>query len=252
MDFVFSDVSELDPGALTAAIAVDELEARMARLQIRLRVDVRSFFVFGDALLSELVSLSQLYWSAPEGVEHNQGASAFCRSVERIDAGALDVSTPFGQAMSALLEPLRLVEATLGFYRDKFIIHVPAGLQPLPATPEAMTPTYLRGTPATDAEYRQLRKTLNSIFAREGRPERAGIESRDLVAFLGEHLDELRDPQSIKTAQNLLRTWGGAAPDVAQVATRLGRLVDIWINMLLLVWQAHRRVGSDDLPLAAF
>jgi hypothetical protein len=92
--------------------------------EIALRVDFKSMFVFGETLIASYIVMSEPVWEAPDAVNHADGPTKFIGSVRRAqEAGT--VAPPFSEYMDVLLEKLSAVDEMLGFYRDKFVIHLP-------------------------------------------------------------------------------------------------------------------------------
>lgn len=63
---------------------LEEIWHRELAAEIQLRVDYKSFFVFGDLLVAAYITTSEPVWEAPPSIRHHDGTTAFIRSVQRL------------------------------------------------------------------------------------------------------------------------------------------------------------------------
>ena len=140
--------------------------------EIALRVDFKSMFVYGDTLVSSYIVMSEPVWEAPDGIIHGDGPTRFITAVQRAhEEGAL--AAPFSEYMDVLLELLVAVDAMLGFYRDKFVIHLPpdmllAGGGGSLGVPLDFHLEHAQRRELAEAELRALRKTVRQVEQAEG------------------------------------------------------------------------------------
>lgn len=219
----------------------DERDAELA-----LGLDHKSLYVFGDLLLAAYVRMSQRVWQAPEGIPHNEGATKFIKAArKRMAAPDFDAASVFAEYMAILLDPLEAVDDLLGFYRDKFIVHLPEGMFVSGSGGAIAVPLVFewthsrkRGEPTPD-ELRALGKTLNKVAVMEkldlGPTDMA--DPRIKLRTLLTRVPDLQLKESVTTVQNLLREWGASSPPVLMVAQRLAEVLELWAVALV------RKVG---------
>ncbi len=195
-----------------------ELEAEIA-----LRVDFKSMFVFGETLIGSYIVMSEPVWEAPVEVIHGDGPTRFIKSVQRAqEAGT--VAPPFSDYMDVLFEKLVAVDDMLGFYRDKFVIHLPpdmllAGGGGSLAVPLDFHVDHAQRREVAEAELRALRRTVRQVEKAEGLD--LGDDEHDprpKLQKLGQMLERLKHKSSVVTVQRLLRDWGTTSPPALNVA----------------------------------
>lgn len=206
-------------------------------------LDFKSLYVFGDLTLSAYVAMSEPVWDAPASVRHGAGLSPFVNDVSRLmDVGVLRSGTEFAFYMDLLHERLRAIDASFGWYRNKFIVHLPPDVLPSPggggATPLQFEVSHARQGDVKDAQLRALRRTVRQVERAEGLS--LGDDSHDprpKLRKLAHLLHELKDPKSVATVQNLLLEWGGHSPPLLPTALGLASLLEDWATAFV------RRVG---------
>lgn len=210
-----------------------ELTREGYELDTALLVDYKSFFIFGDLLLGAYPSFSELAWDAPAGIEHTEGITQFWRSVDRV---AYEPESTFGTCMRAVLQEIKALDHSLGFYRDKFIVHPPPDLSPSGsealADPLTFEMSHDRLLPPAHAELQRLSDGLDKIAEREN-IDLSGDDPRSRLRQLNRMLPELDDRQSIKTARELLSDWGVDAPQALPTAQLLAQTLEAWARTLI-------------------
>ncbi len=223
----------------------EEAWEREREAETALGLDYKSLFVFADILVAGYVRVSEVVWEAPETINHRDGLSAFLRSVAKTkDEGPLP--EPFSEYMDALYDKLAALDNVLGFYRDKFITHLPedmfmAGSGDTIGVPLDFHMEHGRRREVAEAELRALRKAVRQVERAEGfdlgddehdpRPK-----LRKLAALLG----QLKQDESVKTVKNLLKEWGMTSPPALQLARQLNEVLELWARVFV------EKVGLDD------
>jgi hypothetical protein len=217
-----------------------ELEAAWRRdreAETALWVDYKSLFVFGDILVASYVSFSEVIWEAPEGVNHHDGLSTFLRSVERARA-APGLSGAFADYMDILYNRLMELDDLVGFYRDKFITHLPPdmsiGAGMAISVPLDFHYEHGRRREVTEAELRNLRKTVRQVEKAEELDLGADEpDPRRKLRTLGTMLGRFKHAQSSATIRALLKEWGSTSPPALKVATSLNDVLECWGNVFI-------------------
>ncbi len=224
---------------------LDEAYARERAATTALWLDYKSLFVFADILVGGYVRVSEMIWEAPDSISHRDGVSRFLVSVARTQTES-GLSVPFAEYMDALYEKLVSIDNVLGFYRDKFITHLPTDMFMASsggaiAVPLDFHMDHGHRREVTEAQLRALRKAVRQVEEAEGlelgsdepdpRPK-----LRKLAALLG----KLQHEQSVRTVKNLLKEWGMTSPSALGVATELNDLLELWAKL------AVEKVGLVD------
>jgi hypothetical protein len=217
---------------------LDQAYARERAAETALWLDYKSFFVFADILVGGYVRVSELVWEAPESINHRDGLSAFLRSVAkaRVDD---PLPAPFAEYMDALYDKLVAMDNVLGFYRDKFITHLPqdmfmAGSGGAISVPLNFHMEHGHRREVTEAELRALRKTVRQVEHGEGLD--LGSDEHDprpKLRKLAQLLGQLKNEQSVTTIKNLLKEWGMTSPPALQVARQLNDVLELWARLLV-------------------
>jgi hypothetical protein len=217
-------------------------------------LDYKSLFLFGDILVGDYVAMSEPVWEAPPELEHGDGLSAFLRSVATA-GGNGELPAPFSEYMDVLQPLLVAVDDRVGFYRDRFITHVPpemltAGGGGSVGAPLGFHISHAPRREASEAELRRLRRTVRQVEQREGLDLGSDEpDPRPKLQKLGKSLDQLTHAENVTTVKNLLKQWGITSPAAIEVARGLNELFETWANELV------RRVGlvsaADSVPPAS-
>ncbi|MBA3736654.1 MAG: hypothetical protein H0W90_15935 [Actinobacteria bacterium] len=207
--------------------------------EIALRVDFKSLFVFGETLIATYIVMSEPVWEAPSDVNHGDGPTKFITSVRRTqNAGKLPA--PFSEYMDVLLDQLTSVDEMLGFYRDKFVIHLPpdmllAGSGGSLGLPLDFHFDHAPRREVAEAELRELGRQVQQIAEAEGVDLGGGGDDdpRSKLQQLTRMRKRLKEESSKKTVQRLLRDWGMTSPPALDVARALNDLLETWGNILV-------------------
>jgi hypothetical protein len=208
----------------------DEREAEIA-----LRVDFKSLFVFGETLISSYIVMSEPVWEAPNEVDHGNGPTRFILSM-RAAQKAGKLAAPFAEYMDVLREKLIAVDDMLGFYRDKFVIHLPPDMLLASSGGSLAVPlefhfNHAHRREVAEAELRELERAVEAIAAAEGL-ELGGDDARAKLR----QLEGLRAPlkeSSKNVVQQLLRDWGVTSPPALDVARAINELLETWGDLLV-------------------
>jgi hypothetical protein len=205
--------------------------------EIALRVDFKSLFVFGETLIASYIVMSEPVWEAPAAVNHGDGPTRFISSVRRAQE-TRRVAPPFSEYMDVLLDKLSGVDELLGFYRDKFVIHLPpdmllAGGGGSLAVPLDFHFDHARRRDAAEAELRELDRAVQEIVEAEGL-DLGGDDGdpRPKLQKLAKVRDRLQNESSL-AVQRLLRDWGITSPPALEVARALNELLQSWASLLV-------------------
>jgi hypothetical protein len=217
---------------------LDEAYARERSAETALWLDYKSLFVFADILVGGYVRVSEFAWEAPECINHRDGLSRFLGSVARARADG-DLPEPFCDYMEVLYEKLVAIDNVLGFYRDKFITHLPSDMFMVSsggaiAVPLSFHMDHGHRKEVTEAELRVLRKTVRQVEQAEGLDLGSDEpDPRPKVQKLAKLLGSLEHEQSVSTVKNLLKDWGMTSPPAIEVATQLNEMLEVWANLLV-------------------
>jgi hypothetical protein len=207
--------------------------------EIALRIDFKSMFVFGETLIASYIVMSQPVWEAPGEIDHANGPTRFIATVRKArEAGK--VAAPFSEYMDVLLDKLSAVDEMLGFYRDKFVIHLPpdmllTGSGGSLAVPLDFHFDHAERRQVVEAELRELRRTLQQVVEAEGLDFGGGQDDdpRPKLQRLAGTRELLKDESSRRTVQRLLREWGITSPPALDVARALNELLELWGNLFV-------------------
>jgi hypothetical protein len=207
--------------------------------EIALRVDFKSMFVFGETLIASYILMSQPVWAAPDEVDHANGPTRFIASVRKAhEAGK--VASPFSEYVDVLLDKLKDVDEMLGFYRDKFVIHLPpdmllAGSGGSLAVPLDFYFDHAQRRQIAEAELRELGRTVQQLAEAEGLDLGGGEgdDPRPKLQQLGRVRERLKKESSKRTVQRLLGEWGITSPPALDVARALNELLELWGNLIV-------------------
>jgi hypothetical protein len=151
-----------------------ELTAADHEAQTALWVDWKSFFIFGELLLGDFALLSEVIWNAPGTVTHDDGITRFWRTAEEVD---VEPGSAFGVCMGRLLQRIKIADSLVGFYRDKFIMHLPADMTPGSGgsldEPHDFYLSHQRHHALAEGELERLREAVDPIAAAVGLHPRA-------------------------------------------------------------------------------
>jgi hypothetical protein len=182
-----------------------------------LKVDLKSLFLFGDILFNKLVLLIRAIYGANRGIKY-ESFSSFLKSIRNLEK----ITSPEHMLYSKLGEDLEKIDVLLGFYRDKFIVHVSGPYQ------EGMNwSVYLPdiGIDHTSwkldkfnfDEFNELVELLNDILPsrdKYGNPLEKPCDPRLKVEVLFMNLHKIKDPDLKQRAEGYIRSVGLRSPDI--------------------------------------
>jgi hypothetical protein len=220
---------------------LEEIWYRELAAEIQLRVDYKSLFVFGDLLVAAYITMSEPIWEAPASVRQQDGTTAFITSVQKLRAATHlpEVPQPFAGYMDVLLDPLISTDRLLGFYRDKFIVHLGPDMFNVGGGGSMAIPLdfHVEHAPrkeVAEAELRRLRKALRQVEKAEGLDLGSDEpDPRPRLQAMANRIDELTQRSSVETVQNLLKEWGVTSPPVLKVARALNSLLELWAKTFI-------------------
>jgi hypothetical protein len=218
---------------------LDEVYFREHDAETQLRVDYKSLFVFGEITFRDYLVLSEVVWEAPAGIEHDQGPTRFLSSVARATRETpLDPRSRFGRLIQPLLPLMQAVDNSLGFYRDKFVIHVPAdmllsGGGGAIGTPLPFSMSYERRQEVEEAQLTRLAELVKQVEEEQGINLGAGDDPKPKLRKLSDMLDRLDDPETVKAVQSALKEWGAELPPAVGLARNLASMFEQWAVGLL-------------------
>lgn len=218
---------------------LDETFADGRDAETRLRIDYKSLLVFGEIVFRDYLVFSEVIWDAPAGIEHGEGPTWFLGSVKKVTSkDPLDPSSRFGRLVIPLLPLMHSVDNSLGFYRDKFVIHVPAdmllaGAGGAVGAPLPFSMGYARRREIEEAQLKRLAQTIKRVEASEGVSLGAGDDPQPKLRRLSDMLDRIDDPSTVKEVQDTLKEWGAELPPALGVARNLANLFEKWAEALI-------------------
>ncbi len=191
-------------------------QSKIASLDKFIRVDFLSLFIFMDIYLSKLIELGETVWGYNINGLNTRSFTKFVKSLESKNCRNQNVNTiyvMFG-------EDMKWIENTLGFYRDKFIMH-PRG---------AYQEYFGKGlmVPSIDIEHIKYnfdnKKNVENIniFIKKviGKfPELESMEDyREKVYYLSQKLYLIENPKLRNEAENIILSVGFKSPNIFNVA----------------------------------
>ena len=105
----------------------------------------------------------------PPSVSHRDGLSRFLGDVRRLaDSNRLEAESTFGSYMELLFKRLVAIDQSFGWYRDKFVVHLPADMSLTSSSFGITTPldfevSHARQEQVAEARLRALGKALDEI-----------------------------------------------------------------------------------------
>lgn len=218
---------------------LDEIYFRGRDAETQLRVDYKSLFVFGEITFRDYLVLSEVVWEAPAGVVQDDGPSRFLRTVTEVTREApLNSQSRFGRLVLPLLPLMHSVDNSLGFYRDKFVIHVPAdmlvsGAGGAVGAPLPFRMSYRRRREIEEAQLTRLAELVTRVENEQRVDLGTGDHAQSKLRQLSNMLDRLDDPETVKAVQSELKEWGAELPPAEGVARNLANLFEQWADALI-------------------
>ena len=200
--------------------------ARERDLSNTLKVDLKSLFLFGDILFNKLVLLVRAVVGPKRGIEY-RSFSSFLKSIRKL-AGRGSESWE-SRLYQRLGEDLERIEVLLGFYRDKFIVHVSGpyqeGIVRSVYLPEIrLDHTSWKLAKFDLKKFMVLVKQLGDIIPENdkyGRPIGKPSDPRPKVEALFANLHRIRDPNLRERAEGYIRSVGMGTPDIYRLVAAM-------------------------------
>lgn len=195
-------------------------QVRESYLANSLKVDLKSLFLFGDILFNKLVLLIRAVVGPKRGLEY-RSFSSFLKSMRKLDGTNPDslwehtMYQKFG-------EDLERIDVLLGFYRDKFIVHLSGpyqeGIVRSVYLPEIRLDHTSWKLDEFDLEkFMVLINEIGDIVPKEdkyGRPMNKPSDPRPKIEALFMNLHRIKDPSLRERAEGYIRSIGLSTPDI--------------------------------------
>lgn len=185
-----------------------------------LKVDLKSLFLFSDIFFNKLVLLIRSIANPKRSIEYRSYTS-FLKSLRKLDSSSQDSNWEY-ELYQKFGENLEKIDVLLGFYRDKFIVHVSGPYQEgivrsvyLPEIRLDHTSWKLDDFDLT--KFIKLIDKLGSIIPDKdkfGRPMRQKSDARPKVEALFMNLHRIKDPELKERAEGYIRSVGLSTPDI--------------------------------------
>jgi len=187
------------------------------KLTASLKVDLKSLFLFGDILFNKLVLLGGAVYGQSRGVKV-ESFSAFLRSIRKLKVGNL----PERLLYKRIGDDLEKIDVLLGFYRDKFIVHVSGpyqeGVNRAIYFPEfRLDHTSWKLNQFDFSKFNKLVNQLKNILPekdRHGNPLDKQCDPRSKIDVLFKNLHKIKDNKLKQKAEGYIRSVGLSSPDI--------------------------------------
>lgn len=194
-----------------------EIFSRETELKNSLKVDLKSLFLFGDILFNKLVLLIRAVYEQTRGIKY-ESFSSFLKSIR----GLKENGSPEYKLYSKLSENLEKIDVLLGFYRDKFIVHVfgpyQEGISWSVHFPEIkLNHTSWKLDEFDFGKFNNLVEQLKDILPEKdkyGNPLGKPCDPRLKVEVLFINLHKIKDPDLKQRAEGYIRSVGLTTPDI--------------------------------------
>ncbi len=191
---------------------------RINNLSATLKVDLKSLFLFADILFNKLVLLVPCVHGPTAAVKY-QSFTAFLKTARNLN----DRTSPEALLYRALGEDLERIDVLLGFYRDKFIVHVLGAYQEgvsrsIGPPPEfKLNHTSYKLDQFNFVAFHELITQLRGILPdtdRYGHPLTSHRDPRLPIDTLFRNLHKIKDPELRQKAEGCIRSVGINSPDI--------------------------------------
>ncbi len=207
---------------LEGAKDINSEEARLlfqreTALTNSLKVDLKSLFLFADILFNKLALLVRAVYGPTRNIKY-ESFSSFLKSIRLAEAGG----RPERGLYESVGESFERIDVLLGFYRDKFIVHVSG-----PYQEGVVRAVYLPEIRLDHTSWKLNEFDLESFgrFVDElgdvlpqrdkyGNPLKARADPRLKVETLFLNLHKIRDPNLRQRAEGYIRSVGLSTPDI--------------------------------------
>jgi len=193
---------------------------RESELTNSLKVDLKSLFLFSDILFNKLVLLVRAVANPKRGIEYRSYTS-FLKSLRKIDGSNPESAWEYTLYQS-FGEDLERIDVLLGFYRDKFIVHVSGpyqeGIVRSVYLPEIrLDHTSWKLDEFDLKKFMELVDELGDIIPDKdkfGRPMDQVSDPRPKVEVLFVNLHRIKDPNLRQRAEGYISSVGLSTPDI--------------------------------------
>ena len=200
----------------------DEKAAKMlfkeqANLEAELKVDLKCIFLFGDILFNKLVLLARSIYGEVNKVEYRSFTS-FLKSLRKLQ----NSSHPLLELYRNIGNELERLDVLLGFYRDKFIVHVLGPYQEGVGMGVYHPEFNLdhSSTKLTKFDFEKFNQFIVEIkdlipnTDKYGRPLLKTSDPRPKVEVLFRNLHRIEDASLREKAEGYIRSVGLTTPDI--------------------------------------
>lgn len=228
-------------------VSSDEAQETLRRetdLTNSLKVELKSLFLFGDTLFNKLVLLIRAVIGPKRGIEY-RSFSSFLKSIRKLHSGEWEMWEC--QLYETFGENLERIEVLLGFYRDKFIVHVSGPYQEGIGYSVNLPGIHLDHTSwkldEFDLEkFMELVSQLGDIVPKNdkyGRPLGKPSDPRPKVEAVFVNLHRIQDPNLRQRAEGYIRSVGLSTPDIYYLLKTIKDTVSHIIGSLADYMEQH-------------
>ena len=193
---------------------------RESELTNSLKVDLKSLFLFSDILFNKLVLLIRAVANPKRCIQYRSYTS-FLKSLRKLDSSNPESAWEYALYQS-YGEDLERIDVLLGFYRDKFIVHVSGpyqeGIVRSLYYPEIrLDHTSWKLDEFDLKKFMELINELGDIVPAKdkyGRPMDKESDPRPKVEALFVNLHRIKDPNLREKAEDYIRSVGLSTPDI--------------------------------------
>lgn len=219
------DLAPLSRKYLDGKDDINSQEARKVRgreseLTNSLKVDLKSLFLFADILFNKLTLLIRAVANSKREIEY-RSFSSFLKSLQKLDGSNANSAWEY-RLYQRYGEDLERIDVLLGFYRDKFIVHVSGPYQESITRSVYFPEIRLNHTSwkldEFDLEkFLELASELGNIMPKKdtsGKPMNKPSDPRPKVEALFVNLHRIKDPNLRQRAEGYIRSVGLSTPDI--------------------------------------
>lgn len=194
-----------------------KLFADKRKLEACLTVDLKSIFLFGDILFNKLVLLGRSVCGQSRGVKI-ESFSVYLKSIKKLR----DNNLPECLLYERIGEDLEKIDALLGFYRDKFIVHVSGPYQEGTSHSICFPEFSLHHTSwkLDEFDFNKFNKLANQLRDilpdkdKSGNPLNKPCDPRLKIDILFKNLHKIHDTDLRQQAEGFVRSVGLSSPDI--------------------------------------
>ena len=204
-------------------------------LNAKLKVDLKSLFLFGDILFNKLILLARAVYGHTNKIKY-ESFSFFVKSLRKLS----DANLREYKLYEKIGEHLEKLDVVLGFYRDKFIVHVLGPYQEGVARgiffPEfRLDHTSWKLDQFDFEKFNELLFQLKDLLPENdkyGRPLNKPSDPRSKVEVLFNNLYRITDPELKDKAAGYIRSVGLASPNIYSLAKMIRDTAVLFIEYI--------------------